>query len=127
MRNKYINEEKLQLLIAELQQEFHAAQGDPESTLITITLDEAISQLLENNFLHHHEFESFANKRQSESSKTLERMRFTQEACHKAFSYVGDISTITSAKRLLSENRFYDTFRAINDHFMKVGVTGIYN
>ena len=52
-------------------------------------------------------------------------MRSVQESCHKAFSYVVDISTIANAKKFLSEIRFFDAFHASNDHFMKIGVSDI--
>ena len=122
MRDKYINASKLALLIAAEQQAIRDDTGDASFNL---TLDEAIPILIASNFLHIHEYEKFASKRQVEAAKSLERMRSTQESCHKAFSYVGDISTISNAKRLLSENRFCDAFRAINDHFMKIGVSDI--
>eukprot|EP01035_Chromulina_nebulosa_P032360 gene32360-43228_t len=118
MRNKYINAEKLQQMITAEQQLVRDELGEPTCT---ISFSEATTRIIENNLLHYHEYESYVNKRHAEASKTLERMRSTQESCHKAFSYVGDISTIANAKRLLSENRFQDTFRAINDHFMKMG------
>jgi hypothetical protein len=79
------------------------------------------------NFLHEHEYESYVNKRITDVEKSMERMRSVQESCHKAFSYVGDIYTIAiaNAKKFLSENRFFDAFLAINDHFMKIGVSDI--
>jgi hypothetical protein len=61
----------------------------------------------------------------TDAAKSMERMRSVQKSCHKAFSYVGDIFTIANAKNFLSENRFFDVFRAINDHFMKIGVSDI--
>jgi hypothetical protein len=61
----------------------------------------------------------------TDAAKSMERMRSVQESCHKAFSYVGDISTIANAKKFLSEIRFFDAFRASNNHFMKIGVTDI--
>ena len=90
-----------------------------------INLDEAIPRIIDRNFLHEHEYESYVNKRMTDAEKSMERMRSVQESCHKAFSYVGDISTIANAKKFLSENRFFDAFRAINDHFMKIGVSDI--
>ena len=72
-----------------------------------------------------HENESYVNKRMTDAAKSMKRMRSVQESCHKAFSYVGDISTIANAKKFLSEKRFFDAFRAINDHFMKIGVCDI--
>ena len=61
----------------------------------------------------------------TDAAKSMERMRSVQESCHKAFSYVGDISTIANAKKFLFEIRFFDAFRASNDHFMKIGVSDI--
>ena len=80
-----------------------------------ITLDEAIPRIIDRNFLHEQEYESYVNKRMTDAAKSMEHMR----------SYVGDVSTIADAKKFLSENRFFDAFRAINDHFMKIGVSDI--
>ena len=122
MRDKYINASKLAQLVADEEQAIRVETGD---ATFHLTLDEAIPRLIANNFLHIHEYEKYASTRQADAAKSLERMRSTQESCHKAFSYIGDISTISNAKRLLSENRFFDAFRAINDHFMKIGVSDI--
>ena len=122
MRNMYINALKLNQMIMVEQNMLRDQFGDPA---YQATLREVIPHILERHLLHEHEYETYANKHQADGSKTLERMRSTQEACHKAFSYVGDISTIPNASRSLSENRFFDTFRAINDHFLKIGSSDI--
>jgi len=122
MRSKYINAAKLKQYIS---LEETCIQIDTVDAAYQITLDEAIPRIIERHFLHEHEYESYVNKRMTDAAKSMERMRSVQESCHKAFSYVGDISTIANAKKFLSENRFFDAFRAINDHFMKIGVSDI--
>ena len=71
------------------------------------------------------QFESYKSLRQEKALKTIDRLQSTQKACHHAFSYVGDISTIRDAVQLLSRNKFHETFQAINDHFINLGISNI--
>ena len=52
-----------------------------------------------------------------------DRLQSNQKACHRAFSYVGDIR---DAVQLLSRNKFHETFQTIDDYIIiNLGISNI--
>jgi hypothetical protein len=107
--------EKLAVETQKIQDRFRISLADPT---YVITFDEVMKNILTAQNIHTEQFESYKSLRQEKALKTIDRLQSTQKACHHAFSYVGDISTIRDAVQLLSRNKFHETFQAINDHFI---------
>ena len=122
MSFKYLNHVKLTQRMDQTQQHQRNLLSDPE---LVLDIVDCIPLILHEESFPEHEYNSFIKTRQEHSGKTADRMKSTQSDCHAAFAYVGDISTINGAANLLQQNKFYGCFQAINDHFMKLGISNI--
>jgi hypothetical protein len=121
MRNKYINAEKLQQMITAEQQLVRDELGDTTST---ISFSEATNRIIEKNLLHYHEYESYANKRHSEASKTLERMNpVTRRSLMSAISlrYTKKINNLDASRIIFLS--WTDNRRKFEQALFKSGLT----
>eukprot|EP01036_Dinobryon_divergens_P034852 gene34852-45100_t len=100
MSFKYLNHVKLKQRMELIQQQQQRLLlSDPE---LALDIDDCIPLILHEESFPEHEYNSFTKTRQEHSGKTADRMKTTQ-----------------------SQNKFYGCFQALNDHFMKLGISNI--